>query len=60
MQMSSAFFTYAAYIQVYLRLFFFMEASSLIPDESGSILIWVGIVFIIGYLRTKADERSWW
>ena len=43
-------FTSVAYIQVYFRLDFFMEANTKNPDRSS--LIWVHIDYNIGYLWT--------
>ena len=57
-------FTSAAYIQVLLKQDFIREANNI--NHVGSGLIWVHIVYKIGYLRTKADgraddkSRGWW
>ena len=51
----------AAYIEVHFRLDFFMEANNMNPNQTATkeqFLIWVHIVFNIGYLRTEADKRS--
>ena len=53
----------AAYIEVHFRLDFFMEANNMNPNQTATkeqFLIWVHIVFNIGYLRTEADKRSRW
>ena len=44
-------FTSAAYIQVYFRLDFIMDANTMNPDHTARSLIWVHIICKIGYIR---------
>ena len=50
----------ATNIQVHCRLDFIFESNTMKSDQTApwSDLYLVFIVFNVGYLRTKADERS--